>query len=299
MMTEMVLGQFAQGMKFIAQPLHATLFPYPIAATVHAARISLAYQVNARAASASSGTKLSWPAYIAGYLVMTWGGTFITHTLLHLPPPMLYSFTPYIIYITVHLTITFLTFLFPFFLFPSFLALLDTVLFPLDALVRTGAVTGTTAQLASPFSAIAEPLKGSITTYLIIGAFASAGGGLTASTLSTWSASWSFSTPPVLRASTLVAFIWASMDVWAGAMVAAVHAVLTGKQPFIGVQSSVVGIFGGGNVGQPWLSDLEAKAAAAAVLAMCFAARAYRTHWAGETSKKMDEKKVKSVKASQ
>ncbi|KAG6908844.1 hypothetical protein DXG01_003010 [Tephrocybe rancida] len=277
-MAQVALEQLSNGIRFIGQPVHATLFPYPIAATVHAARISIAYQANARAATASTGAKLPWGTYIAGYLVMTWGGTVLTHHLLSLPPPMLYATTPYIIYLTTHLLLTLLTSLVPSILSPSFLALLDTVLFPLDALVRTGAVTGTTAQ----FTSAAAPLQSSIITYLIIGALASAGGGLTASTLSTWSPTWSFSTPPVLRAPTLTALAWASMDIWGGALVAAVHATLTGKVAFHGVQG-LVQQFGGGVVGTPWMSEVEAKASAAGVLAVCFGLRAYRTHWAGKT----------------
>ncbi|GLB40969.1 hypothetical protein LshimejAT787_0901840 [Lyophyllum shimeji] len=282
------LEQLAKGMTFIGKPVHATLFPYPIAATIHAARISVVYQNNCRAATAGSNAKLPWPTYIAGYLVMTWGGSVMTHFLLQLPPPMLYSTTPYIIYLTTHLTLTLLFHLFPILLSPSSIALLDTVLFPIDALVRTGAVTGTTAHLA-PGSPVARPLITSPLTHLIIGALASAGGGLSASTLSTWSPTWSFSTPPVLRAPTLTAFFWSSMDVWAGALVAAMYGVASGAQAFYGWQEllrlvglGVAGIKEGACVvGTPWMSQLEAKALAAGVLAVFFGLRMYKVHWAG------------------
>ncbi|KAG6853274.1 hypothetical protein C0991_005545 [Blastosporella zonata] len=278
-MAQVVLARLANGIRFIGQPVHATFFPYPIAATVHAARISIAYQANAQAAKSASGAKLPWGTYIAGYLVMTWGGTVITHHLLNLPPPMLYATAPYIIYLTTHLLLTLLTYLIPSLLSPANLAFLDTVLFPLDALVRTGAVTGTTAHLTS--AVIPQALKGSIVSYLIIGALASAGGGLTASTLSTWSPTWSFSTPPVLRAPTLTALAWGSMDVWGGALVAVVHATLTGKAGFRGVQQ-VVRPYVTSALGTAKMSDVEAKAVAAGVLAVCFGLRAYRTYWASK-----------------
>ncbi|KAG6856858.1 hypothetical protein H0H87_012675 [Tephrocybe sp. NHM501043] len=281
MMAEVALARLANGIRFIGQPVHATLFPYPIAATFHAARISIAYQANARAATAGMGAKLPWGTYIAGYLVMTWGGTIWTHYLLGLSPPMLYTTTPYIIYLTTHLILTLITHLFPFILSPSVFALLDTVLFPLDALVRTGAVTSTTAHLTT--TAIPQALRSSVVTYLIIGALASAGGGLTASTLSTWSPTWSFSTPPVLRAPTLTALIWGSMDVWGGALVAAVHATLRGQVAFHGLQQVVQPYVGTAVVaGTEWMNEVEAKAAAAGVLGMLFGLRAYRTHWMGK-----------------
>ncbi|KAF5381677.1 hypothetical protein D9615_005387 [Tricholomella constricta] len=110
---------------------------------------------------------------------MTWDRRIITHQLLQLLPPMLYSPNPYIIYITTHLILTLLFHLFRFILSPSVFAFLDTVLFP----------------PRRPRPPISRPLIASPVTHLIIGALASAGGGLTASTLSTWSPSWSFSTP--------------------------------------------------------------------------------------------------------
>ncbi|KAG6806854.1 hypothetical protein H0H92_009835 [Tricholoma furcatifolium] len=271
-----MLAQFVQGVKFIGQPVHATLFPYPIAPTVHAARISLAYQTNARAA----GGKLPWGTYIIGYLIMTlqtWGGTVITHHLLNLTPPMLYSPTPWTIYLTTHLLLTLLTTLFPAILAPRTLSLLDTVLFPLDALVHTGAVTGTTALLSTSAS-VSPLLKSSPITHLIIGAFASASGGLSASTLGTWTPSWALSTPPVLRAPTLTALAWGSMDIWGGALVAAVHGTLSGNKAFGGV-AQVMKAYGWRMVVR---SNTEAKALAAAVLSVCFAARVYRTHWAAQ-----------------
>ena len=101
--------------------VHPVWFPYAIAPTLHAARISIVYQSNAR----RSPSALSWGTYITGYLIMVcilrpfvdcvwlelkllqcWGGGLLSHLLLGLPPPMLYSFGPAINYITVHLFVT-------------------------------------------------------------------------------------------------------------------------------------------------------------------------------------------------
>ena len=46
--------------------VHPVWFPYPIAPTLHAARISIVYQSNAR----RSPSALSWGTYITGYLIM-------------------------------------------------------------------------------------------------------------------------------------------------------------------------------------------------------------------------------------
>lgn len=52
--------------------------------------------------------------------------------------------------------------------------------------------------------------------HLITGAVASAGGGITAATLSTWTPNWAFSTPVFLRPE---ADVWATLDIWGGALV--------------------------------------------------------------------------------
>jgi hypothetical protein len=46
--------------------VHPVWFPYAIAPTLHAARISIVYQSNAR----RSPSALSWGTYITGYLIM-------------------------------------------------------------------------------------------------------------------------------------------------------------------------------------------------------------------------------------
>ncbi|TFK36307.1 hypothetical protein BDQ12DRAFT_634386 [Crucibulum laeve] len=195
--------------------VHNKWFPYVLAPTLHAARISIVYQANAR----RSPGVLSWGTYIAGYLIMCWGGTLITHFMLGLPPPMLYSFHPYINYLTVHVVFTALFSVFPSLLYTP---AIDTILFPLDALLRTNAVTMTLGLLASP--TVNPVYVNSPLTHLILGALASAGGGLSAATLSTWTPNWTVGTPPILRAG---AGLWGTLDVWGGALVAFIYSSVT------------------------------------------------------------------------
>ena len=82
--------------------VHPQYFPFPWAPTLHAARISLVYQSSIQ----QSKTKSFWGPYIAGYLITCWAGGVATHLLLGLPPPMAFSFHPYINYLTVHLVLT-------------------------------------------------------------------------------------------------------------------------------------------------------------------------------------------------
>ncbi|KDR79198.1 hypothetical protein GALMADRAFT_63297 [Galerina marginata CBS 339.88] len=187
--------------------VHPIWFPYALAPTLHAARVSMIFQANAR----KSATPLSWGTHIMGFLMMAWGGGLLSHFLLGLPPPMLYSFHPAINYISVHVFFTLLFQIFPDFLYP---VVLDTFFWPLDALLRTNAVTLSLGLLSSPN--VHPEYRNSPLTHLLVGAIVSCGGGLSAGTFSAWSPNWSFSTPPVLRAGAG----WAgTLDVWGGAFV--------------------------------------------------------------------------------
>ncbi|KAF9465960.1 hypothetical protein BDZ94DRAFT_1306685 [Collybia nuda] len=278
----MALQPVADALAALSSPVHKDWFPYALAPTIHAARISIAYQANARRSSGS----LSWGTYIAGYLIMCWGGTLLTHNLLGVPPPVLHSFHPYINYLTVHLALTYIFQSFPAALHPP---TFDTALFPIDALVRTGAITGTLSLLAVSSNSPVHPLLvRSPLTHLIIGALASSGGGITASTLSTWSPSWTFSTPPILSAG-----VWGSVDFWGGALVAAIYGVFTRHEAFIDVTKtlnhavasskfllpSFVISQTGEVVELAQLSPPLAKALGATVLSMLFGLRAWKVHW--------------------
>ncbi|PFH47578.1 hypothetical protein AMATHDRAFT_151781 [Amanita thiersii Skay4041] len=248
--------------------VHPTWFPFALAPTIHATRISIAYQAKV------AGRPLSWPTYLAGYLIMCWGGTTLTHLLLSLPPPPFHSAQLYINYLTPHILLTILFSLNPNLLSPQ---LLDTFFFPLDALVRTTAITAGLNLLNNPSvnpAFVASPL-----THLIIGAVASAGGGLAAATLSTWNQEWSFSTPPVLRRGV---GLWGSVDVWGGALVALVYGMSTSHPAFSGFQNSLssygLAAFAPG-AGTFVLSPLGARALGATVLIVLFGLRVYNVHW--------------------
>ncbi|KAF9562052.1 hypothetical protein CPC08DRAFT_706933 [Agrocybe pediades] len=259
--------------------VHPVWFPYSWAPTLHAARISMIYQTNAK----KSPTPLSWGTYIVGFLIMSWGGGLISHFLLGLPPPMLYSFHPTINYVGVHLFLTALFTIFPNLLNPTFL---DTLLWPIDTLLRANAVTATLGLLSYP--SVHREYRDSALTHLLIGAIASSGGGLSASTLSTWAPNWSFSTPPVLRAG---AGWVGTLDVWGGALVALIYSSATGHPAFASVRTYATLLLSSPLVSLtrkphadsdfPPLDALGAKSLATAVLGVFFAARVLKTHWLG------------------
>lgn len=71
-----LLRVFSDALTFVSKTkVHDRWFPYTLAPTLHATRISIAYQHNAR--KAGFGKTLSWPTYLAGYLIMV---SFCAHT---------------------------------------------------------------------------------------------------------------------------------------------------------------------------------------------------------------------------
>ncbi|KAG2001807.1 hypothetical protein CC2G_013006 [Coprinopsis cinerea AmutBmut pab1-1] len=141
-----------------------------------------------------------------------------------LPPPQFYSFHPWVNYITVHLVLTAFFNFYPNLLVPK---IYDTLLFPLDGLLRAHSVVSAVSLFASPsisnpLSALSQPspFKNMDTAFghIVLGILASAAGGITLNTLSLWSEEWRFATPPILKAS-----LWGSADVWGGALAAIVY----------------------------------------------------------------------------
>ncbi|KAJ7072412.1 hypothetical protein C8F01DRAFT_971892 [Mycena amicta] len=210
---------------FLGTPVHRVLFPYVWGTSLHAARISLVFNANLRATQ----SQLSLGANLIGFLLMCWGGSIGAHILLSLPPPQLYVLGPWINYSAVHLLLS-LVFHYVPIVHP---ALTNTLLFPLDGLLRANSVLHTLSLLNLP--TINPLFAASPLFHFILGATASAGGGLLGGTLSVWTQNWQFSTPPPLR--TGVWGLWSTLDIWAGGVVATTYGILTAHPAFGAVLS--------------------------------------------------------------
>ncbi|KAF4566255.1 hypothetical protein AB1N83_010900 [Pleurotus pulmonarius] len=271
-------------------------FPYVYGSTLHAARISIAFQFNAR----RSQRPHSWGTYVVGYLIMAWGGSVISHILLSLPPPQLYSIQPYINYLTVHFFLTAFFQQFPSALNPR---TLDTLLFPLDAFLRVNSITSTVAML-SPTSAISGTinplLAASPLTHCILGAVASSGGGQTASMLNVWSDTWSLSPPAFLRGTPLPGlrgwFVGSldTLDVWGGALIAVIYDILTAHPSFLGSSRFHAFLDRTGLETSKVLSPLGAKAVCCIILSFLFGIRVFWVHhWSVIPQTVVKKKKAK------
>ncbi|ESK91911.1 hypothetical protein Moror_10467 [Moniliophthora roreri MCA 2997] len=272
----MILRPVADSLSFLTSTkVHSTLFPYPWATTLHAARISLVYQANMK--KAGQEKVIGWKAYLAGFLIMSWGGMLGTHFLLNLPPPPLYTIHPYINYLGVHLLLTIVFSVFPDLASADVLPTYDLLLFPLDAILRVNSITSSLG-LLSPSDArsphVNHLLASSPLFHLIIGAVASAGGGVSASTLSLWTSHWAFSTPVFLRP----AVGWlGTLDLWGGSIVAFVYSLTTAHPAFDVVMPSLSSspLLVSLSLHQiPPLSPLGAKALSVLILSSLFGYRA-------------------------
>ncbi|KDQ23274.1 hypothetical protein PLEOSDRAFT_1049235 [Pleurotus ostreatus PC15] len=255
-------------------------FPFVYGSTLHAARVSIAFQFNAR----KNQHPHSWGTYVVGYLIMAWGGSVISHILLSLPPPQLYSIQPYINYLTVHFFLTAFFQQFPSALNPR---ILDTLLFPLDAALRVNSIASTVAMLSpiSAFSGSINPLlAGSPLTHCILGAVASSGGGQTASMLNVWSDTWSLSPPAFLRGTPVPGlkgwFVGSldTLDVWGGALIAVIYDVLTGHPAFLGSEGLHTLLDFTDLETSKFFSPLSAKAACCIILSFLFGIRIFWVH---------------------
>ncbi|KZP26165.1 hypothetical protein FIBSPDRAFT_949635, partial [Athelia psychrophila] len=159
--------------------LHPTYFPFPLALVLHAARTSLAHQHLARASSGSAAAYRStpWPAYLAGFLIFSWGGGVTASLLLGLPPAQLYSAYPWAGYLGTHL---FLTAVSPALNLESIPArVMDTMFLPIDTLLRVISIFGALNLLTPAPASLLQPhplLLASPIIPLILGAVASSGG---------------------------------------------------------------------------------------------------------------------------
>ena len=208
--------------------LHPAYFPYPLTLILHAVRISHAYSTRVR----SSGHSLAPGQHLAGFLVMVrrlsfiytkysvssvssslslglirelfanalcktlisqaWGGALWTNALLCMPPPQLYSTTPWIIYCSTHIV---LTTVFSFVPWPTS-QVVDSLYPAIDAVCRSGAIIGSLGLVRShPNPAVANSLLAQV----IIGAVSSVGGGAAAGFLGVWDKEWSLKTPTFLK----------------------------------------------------------------------------------------------------
>ncbi|THU98641.1 hypothetical protein K435DRAFT_777403 [Dendrothele bispora CBS 962.96] len=244
---------------------------------------------------------------------MSWGGMLFSHLLLSLPPPALVSIHPYINYLSVHLLFTGLFYAFPGLLDIDKMKTYDLVLFPIDALLRVNAITSTVGMLSSSPSPSPSPqgnpnyarihpaLVDSPLFHLILGAVASAGGSVTASTFSTFTPNWSFSTPVFLRPGV---GLLGTMDIWGGALIALVFGVSSGHKAFRGVVPGwverlvQVHVEGEGEAKTLVLSQKGAKALGALVLTVLFGYRAV-VGWVGAQQQQQQVGKVEASKKMQ
>lgn len=189
---------------------------------------------------------------------------------MYLPPTQFLSSYPWINYLSVHILSGYVVDYLP---APR---IIDTALPLLDAIMRSGAICGT-VHLAHSHSNPA--IASSAFFQLLMGAVASAGGGVTATTLGVWNSEWSLRVPPFLRGGFID-----TLDIWSGSLAAAVYGVLLGLNPTYEPYTRYLSGMGDKYVsGTPLMSPLEARSAVVLVLTAAYYLRVYQVHYATKT----------------
>lgn len=158
--------------------------------------------------------------------------------------------------------------------------------------------------MLSPTSAFSESidplLAGSPLTHCILGAVASSGGGQTASMLNVWSDAWSLSPPAFLRGTPVAGiagwFVGSldTLDVWGGALIAAIYDVLTAHPSFLGSSRFHTLLDLTGLEASKVLSPLGAKAVCCIILSFLFGIRVFWVHhWSVIPQTVVEKKKSK------
>ncbi|PWY99376.1 hypothetical protein BCV70DRAFT_117538 [Testicularia cyperi] len=254
------------------QPVHPTLYPFPLATTLHALRVALAYRAicsGFRARRKAEG-KTAQELHVsrlrdaAGFLVMAWGGGFIANYLLCQIPGQMLTVWPWINYLSVYGAVT---------LALSVVGsgpsakLLDLALPVIDGATRTAATYGGINLVLNHANPAA---RSSLLLQIIIGTISACGGGISAFTLNVFDPlGWSFATPPFLKAKSLVEFT----DIIAPALATAVFGVTTLSHPnyapvVAAIHTKQAAI----------LSQEGGKAIISLVIASCFYLRAVWLH---------------------
>lgn len=287
-------------------------------------RISIAHQHIVR--TSGSWSQINWRTYLTGYLVMVllhmsllllsshidlssqcWAGGVWSHILLGAYPPPLYSIYPWIGYISINILVAVIFHIIPpvsltFFSITSFKFhvstfklpriltphILDTLLFPLDAILRLGSIT-TALDLVHMHS---DPrLSQSLFLRLFASAVASAGGWVTAATLAVWTPEWHFTTPVFLKGGVVD-----TVDVWGGMLAGAfpvpwlvssthltrkknaafVYGLFTASHP---TYQSLLLSYSITTQKGPILTPLGARSAATVVLMAIFFWKVVMVHW--------------------
>lgn len=191
----------------------------------------------------------------------------LANFLMFQPPPQLLSVQPWINYLGVHIFFGYIVD------FAPSAKVIDTALPLLDAILRTGAICGSVSMArAHPNPAIAS----SLFFQLFIGAVASAGGGVSASTLGVWNAEWTLRVPPFLRGGFID-----TLDIWSGSLIAAVYGCLLGLHPEYEPYTRWLSGMGEKYVpGSSLMSPLEARTVCTVALSAIYAFRVYNIHYA-------------------
>lgn len=266
--------------------------PLPLAFVIHAARVSLAYrglrsvfkvkaEVKEGSVAKRQEDKEGWLYDLGGFLVMAWGGSFLTAYLSNSTPLQLVSPLPLLTYSLVHIYLGVLFTVLP----PISPIWLDTLVPILDGATRSNAIIGG-INLARNHPS--NPLlRDSLVFQLLMGTIGACGGGQLAATLGVFhrqKEGWTLTTPPFLKARSVMEGI----DVIAALAGSVAYSLTTNSHPdWVTILNHKYNPFV--STGNPFkgyaLTQAQAQALTTLVVAAFFAYRAVALHWITKSPK--------------
>lgn len=263
----------------LTQHVHSTIFPYAWLPTLHALRIAFIHtSLKAKVQQAQkANNKSSLPpapttfAYdLVGFLIMAWGGGFLVSFILGQTPMQLLTIYPFLNYVGVYIFISTLA---RFITLPT-MKLVDTAFIFLDGALRSHAVI---MSVLTTKASMNPAVQNSLLIQILCGTIGATGGGQLAGMLSVISPQgWTLSTPPFLRATTLVEVI----DIVAASICATVFGITTLSHP---AYSPILARVYNDN-GKALFTPTGARAACTIIFAVAFAYRAIVLHWLSSPS---------------
>lgn len=274
----------------LTQSVHQTIFPFAWLPTLHALRIALIHtSLKAKVKEVQNANRSSQPstppasttlAYdLAGFLIMAWGGGFLVNLILGQTPIQLLTINPFLNYASIFLIVSTLA---RFIDLPS-MKIIDTIFIFLDGSLRSHAVI---MSVLTTKSSLNPAVQNSLLIQIICGTIGATGGGQLAGMFSVISPQgWSFSTPPFLRAKTIVEVI----DIIAACISALVFGLTTLSHP--AYSPFLARLYNE----KPLFTPTGARAACTIIFALAFAFRATILHWLPNPSTARPITKAKMV----
>ncbi|KAL7415155.1 hypothetical protein BDY24DRAFT_413830 [Mrakia frigida] len=204
------LASLSSNLLVLSQPIHPLLPSIPLLLPLHAIRVAVAWE-QVRSSKRTKDTTKGGLKNLVGYLVMAFGGSFLTSLLLRSPPSILLSPLLLPLYTLIYL------------LLPTRFLLSLVPSLPLNFSLSLLDATNRILSISTLLARLNLPTTNATAASFFLAGLGTVGGGLVCSMFGLWEEEWTVQTPALVKVLSGMegweAFLWGGMDFWgAGAM---------------------------------------------------------------------------------